>query len=253
MTAEIQEESGSAREGGYPGAYVTFLGVTAMGYVLLLAFVFGYGIHGEALTAGVDQACAEAAFKSGKDIEARGNHELAIQRYHQALAGQFRDVGRRHECARSIGEALYRLGRYEEAVEAYRQLPPEAFSQPGHWTGYVSSLLSAGDDTEAERLGKVWLSEAERAQDTQQMVWARAALGQLYERMNRPGQALEQYEAASTLQPESQATLMAARILQQQGQTELAVQKLEALLETVKSGELHEEARRLHARLTGKP
>lgn len=251
MMADIQAEGGSARQGGYPGAYVTFLSVAAIGYVLLLLFVFGYGIHGEALTAGVDQACAEAAFKSGKDIEARGNHELAIQRYHQALAGQFRDAGRRYECARSIGEALYRLGRYEEAVEAYRQLPPEAFSQPGHWTGYVSALLSAGEDAETERLGKVWLAEAEKAQDTQQTVWAHATLGRLYERMNRPGQALEQYEAASVLQPESQATLMAARILQQQGQTEQAIAKLDTLLGAVKSGELHEEARRLHARLTG--
>jgi uncharacterized protein HemY len=148
---------------------------------------------------------------------------------------------------------LFRLGRYEESVDAYRQLPSEAFTQPGHWTGYVSSLLYAGNDTEAERLGKVWLAEAEKAQDPQQTVWAHATLGRLYERMNLPGQALEQYEAASKLQPESQATLMAARILQQQGQTQLAIEKLDALLAAVKSGELHEEARRLHAELTGNP
>jgi len=66
-----------------PGSFAAFLGLAAAGYVMMLLFVFAFGLYGDALTAGVDQACAEAAFQNGKQMEAKGNYDLAIQRYRQ--------------------------------------------------------------------------------------------------------------------------------------------------------------------------
>lgn len=230
------------------GAYVSFLGVAALGYLGLLAFVFGFGLYGEQLTAGVDEACAEAAYQSGKKMEDRGNFELAIQRYRQALEGRFRDPAREYQCMRSIGEVLYRLHRYQEAIDAYRDLPPEAFREPGHWTAYVLALYYAGQNEDAERLGKVWLAKAEQDNDLQQQVWAHGTLGRLFDGTERLDLALTHYRAASALEPGSQASILAARVLHRLGRTSEAVERLDAFLDRVESGVLHEDARRLRAK-----
>ena len=229
-------------------AYVAFLGVAALGYLGLLAFVFGFGLYGEQLTAGVEEACAEAAYQSGKKMEDRGNSDRAIHRYRQAREGRFRDPAREYECMRSIGEVLYRLHRYQEAIDAYRGLPPVAFREPGHWTAYVLSLYYAGENADAERLSKVWLAKAEQGNDLEQQVWAHGALGRLFEGTERLEQALSHYGAASALEPGSQASILAARILHRLGRTREAVERLDAFLERVESGVLHENAKRLRAK-----
>ena len=241
MTAEETPEQPSSLK----GAYGAFLGVAAAGYLGIMLFVFAFGMYGERLTQGVDAACAEAAFQSGKEAEAQGNIDLAIQRYHQALEGTFADPARRHECGRSIGDALFRLGRYQEAADAYRRLPPEAFSKPGHWAGYVTSVWYAGDYRETERLGKAWLAMADAENDTKQQVWANYTLGNLYERQKKLHKALQYYRAASEHKPEGQAGIMVARMLNRMDRRAEAVEQLDAFLALVPSGELHQSAQRL--------
>jgi len=238
---------GSGARADSAGAYGAFLGVTALGYVGLLVFVIAFGLYGEQLTAGVDVACAEAAYQSGKKMESRGNYELAVQRYRQALEGRFREQDREYECMRSIGEVLYRLGRYEEAIDAYGGLPEQAFTVPGHWTAYVSALYYAGDNTEAERLGAVWLAKAEQMKDLQQQVWAHGTLGRVLDDAGRPKRALGHFGAASALEPESQASILAARMLHRLGRTDEAIEQLDAFLRLVDSGTLHNDAKRLRA------
>jgi len=240
--------SGSGDRADLSGTYVAFLGIAALGYVGLLAFVFGFGLYGEQLTAGVDEACAEAAYQSGKKMEDRGNYDLAIQRYRQALEGRFRDRARQYECMRSIGEVLYRLHRYQEAIDAYRGLPAEAFREPGHWTAYVLSLYYTGENADAERLATAWLAKAEQVDDVQQQVWAHGALGRLFDGTERREQALRHYGAASALEPDGQASILAARILHRMGRTREAAERLDAFLKRVESGVLHEDAKRLRAK-----
>ena len=228
-----------------PGAYYTFLAVAGLGYLALLVLVFAFGLYGDALTTGVDEACAEAAFQNGKQLEAQGNFDLAIQRYHQALEGRFADKAREYECARSIGEGLVHLSRYEEAVDAYQALAPEAFSKPGHLTGYVTALFSVGHYDDAERLGKDWLAKAEAAHDTKQLTWANAILGHTCERLNRLDDALAYFRAAAALDPQTDSGIGIARVLDKQGKSDEAVRQLDAFLDLVKSGQLHEDAQRL--------
>ncbi len=231
------------------GAYGVFLALAALAYGALLVFVFAYGFHGEALTAGVDVACAEAAFQSGKKLEAKGNYDVAIQRYHQALEGRFADKEREFQCGRSIGDILLRLGRYEEAADAYRQLPPEAFTAPGSWTGYVTTLWRAGDYAEAERLGKTWLAAADAARDEKQRVWANTTLGRIAEATGRLDDALAFYLAAAAIEPKDGAAVLAAKIMRRQGRSADAARQLDDFLSRVPAGQLHEDARKLRAQL----
>lgn len=229
-----------------PGAYLTFLGIAGLGYVLMLLFVFAYGIFGEFLTADIDNACAEAAFNSGKQQEMLGNYDFAIQRYRQALQGNFPSADRLHQCQRSIGEVLTLLGRYEEAIELYRGLKPEAMSQPGHWTAYVTALWKTGDP-EAEATARKWLQSANAAAVPAQQVWANATLGQICEEQKRPDEALACYQAAAAIDPTSQTVVLAAKIRYNQGEKAQAIEQLETYIDTVKTGQLHEDAKRLLA------
>lgn len=234
-------------------AFTAFLIATAVGYVGLLVFVFTFGLYGDELTAGIDRACAEAAFQNGKQVEGEGNYELAIQRYRQALEGRFDDKARAYECGRSIGEVLLRLGRYEEAVDAYRSLPRDAFTLPGHWTGYVTALLRAGQYQDAERLGSEWLGKAQAVGDKQQCIWAGATMGQIMQHLNRLDEACNYYRMAANDAPDGDAPIMMANVLQKLGRTAEAMEQLDTYLARVKSGPLHEEAARLRAEFAAAP
>lgn len=235
-----------------PGAYPVFLGVAAVGWLALILFVVGFGEYGETFTAGVDVACAEAAFLSGKKLEAAGNYDLAIQRFRQALEGRFRDKEREYLCARSVGEILLKLGRYAEAIETFRGLPEEqAFTASGSLTGYVTALFRAGQYAEAERLGKAWLAKAETAQDRQQMLWAYATLGLICHETSRLDEAIRYYRAAEAIDPACQSGVMIAHALHSQGKMDEAISQLDAFLERAKPGQLHEDAKRLRSEFLG--
>ncbi len=233
-----------------PGAFMAFLGMAGLGYLGMLAFVFAFGLYGESLTSGIDLACAEAAFQSGKQVEEKGNYDLAIQRYRQALQGHFADKNREYECARSIGEVMVRLGRFEEAVDAYKALSPDAFTLPGHLTGYVTALFRSDQLDEAARVGGDWLAKAQAANDQKQMVWAHTTLGQVAEKLNRPDEAMNHYRAAFALDPENESGLLAARLLERQGKRDEAIAQAEAVLAAVKTGPVRDDAQRFHDELT---
>jgi tetratricopeptide (TPR) repeat protein len=230
-----------------PGAFTSFLIAAAVAYVGMLVFVFAFGMYGDRLTAGIDTACAEAAFPSGQEAESRGNYELAIQRYRQALQGRFADKAREYQCGRSLGEALLRVGRYEEALDAYRSLPPEAFTSAGHWTGYVTSLFRAGQYEETMRSGAEWLAKAQAANDREQILWAGATLGRAAEQLGDLDEALNYYRTTSVVAPDGDGDIRMAGILKMQGKTADAIRLLDAYLDKVQSGPLHEEAAKLRA------
>ena len=230
-----------------PGAFTAFLIAAAVAYVAMLLFVFAFGLYGDELTSGIDRACAEAAFQGGKEAEDQGNYELAIQRFHQALEGHFSDKAREYECGRSIGEVLLRLGRYEEAVDAYRSLSLEAFTLPGHWTGYVTALFRAGQYEQAESLGGEWLGKAQAAKDHQQILWASSTMGRIKEQLGKLDDAFDCYRMTAVAAPEGDGAIRMANILQKQGRTPEAIRQLDAYLTRVASGPLHEEAVKLRA------
>lgn len=247
---EPVQQTGAVEDG--QNAYFSFLGVAAAGYIVLLGFIFTFGLYGDALTSGVDDACAEAAFQGGQKALNLGNYELAIRRFRRAMDGRFVNKERGYECGRSLCETLFRLERYDEAIDAYRALPPEALSMPGHLTAYVTSLWRAGHTAEAERMGREWLEMAQKAKDVRQQTWACGTLGTICQDAKRWDEALAYFHAGAAITPDSQLTLSAVATLHALGRDEEALREVDAFLSRVPVGDLHEQAVRLRAQCGGK-
>jgi tetratricopeptide (TPR) repeat protein len=231
------------------GADYLFRGIAAVASVgMALAFLL-YGTFGEAITEGLDRACAEAQFEAGQKQAQLGNHESALLFYRNAMAGHFSDPDRQMLCGRAIGDLLYRLQRYDEAIAAYQALPPEAFASSGAYTGYVSSLYHSGDLKAARDQGEHWLKLALVEQNTEQIVWARSILMRIAETEGREGEALAHGAEILRLNPAADAALVTARLLQRRGEHAEAVARLDAFLAASGNQKLLSEARRLRAQI----
>ncbi len=213
--------------------------------VFLVAFLVIFGRYGDKATRGLDRAVAEKQFASAKKFEALGNSVEAIEYYRQALAGRFRSEEARILCVRSLGELLYREGRFEEAIAVYRELPPGAFASPGAYTAYASSLLEAGDAEEGERVAAEWLAMAEAQRDLKQIVWASVALGRHFEENQRYPEAIDYYKRAVVADSQGVAHLYIAQAYRRQKDWPKAIAQANAVLADAALKPLHEEARNL--------
>ncbi len=229
------------------GAHQYFLGLSGAGFIVLMAALVGYGVYGERITSGLDEACAEAFLDAGQKLEAVGNHTQAIQKYRQALAGNIHDDALRHRCGRSIGDLLLREKRYGEAVAAYQVLPPEAFQEAGSYTGYVTALWSLGNTAEAIQLGTLWLNRAIEEANTEQELWARDILMRAADQSGDPATALEHGRRIIALDPGSDAGLYTAQVMQRQGDLPGARAQLEAFLAVCEKPALQKAAREVLA------
>ncbi len=226
-----------------------FLGVAGLGFLLLAGFVLVYGLYGGVVLAGLDQACARAAFKSGQNLEALGNHEQAIQRFRQAMEGRFSDEKERHMCGLSIGDLLYRQGRYAEAISAYVSLPPAAFSAAGAYTGYANALWKDKRLGDAEQVSQAWLGLAQSEGNQEQRLWANNVLMRIADETGRSQAVLAYGAAVLGLDAGSEARIVMARALHRQGKTAEALAEIETFIETSTDPKLLEEARALGAQL----
>lgn len=222
--------------------YVTFLLLGGLVSLAFCGFVCVFGYYGEAVTAGIDRACAESAFQSGKRYEALGNLEDAARQYRLALVGRFGDTSHEHICRLSLGDVLVRLNRYEEAVEAYDQLHETAFDLSGKFTGYVTALARSGRLDKAERLGRLWLEMAHAENNGRQVIWASSTLGQLCEGAKRYDEAINFYGEASAVNPECEANVWMANVLRLQGRDREALALLDRFLTVAPTGQLRESA-----------
>jgi len=195
-----------------PGTAV-FYAMAALPAAAFALFVLGFGMFGATVTAGLDRACAEASFVAGKQMEDAGHLEQAVQLYRDALEGRFNSTANELLCQRSLGEVLWRLERPGEAIAAFESMPAAGFAQSGSYTAFVSALLHEGDLERALEMGRQWLDLAAAESNTQQMVWAQFALGQIHQQLGQYEAALEAYRAAHGLEPGSTASLAVARML----------------------------------------
>lgn len=233
------------------GAYESFLGIAAAGFVAFVLLVFALGYWGEGVVAGLDTACAEAVFDAANKLRSEGHDELAIQRFRQALGGQFRAEERRYMCTRALGDLLKKQERYDEAIEVYRALPADAFTFAGAYAGFVDALWKQGDVKEAEKAGKVWLAQAQAERDAEQMEWANSILLRLTENAGRLEEALVYGQAAVAANPKSDTGLIVARLLLRLGRSEEALQQLDAFVTNSENAKLRPEAEALRRQLTG--
>lgn len=233
------------------GAQEWFIGLAAVAFMGMASFIFAYGLYGEVLTDGLDQACAEAALLAGQGLEEAGNYEPALLRYREAMAGHFADPNRRYDCGIAIGDLLMRQQRYAEAVAAYEDLPQEAFRTAGNYTGYVTALWRGGELENAERIGLRWLEMAQADRNDQQIEWANATLLRIAEAQGNYPAAIAYGEAVVAGNPSSDAQLILARIRAHQGDEAGALAAIDAFIASSTDGKLLSDARRLRERIAG--
>jgi tetratricopeptide (TPR) repeat protein len=233
------------------GASESFLLFSGFCFVVMAALIFAYGIFGARLTVGLNDACSEAAFKSGKKMERLGNYDAAIQRYRQALTAHFSDPQQQYVCGRSIGDLLLRTQRYAEAVEAYEQLPADAFQSAGALTGLVTALWRNNQLDEARKMGAVWLEMARNEQEQEQIIWANNVLMRVAEELKQPDVALMHGANIVELDPANSAQLIMARILRRQGKDQQALGHLKLLLDKTTDTQLIEAGLKLQKQLQG--
>lgn len=227
------------------GTHEVFLGVSGVAFVALVLCLVGYQVFGAQLIAGLDEACAEAAFDAGQKFEAAGNLPQAVLKYRQALDGQFKNDELRFMCGRAVGDLLFRQDRYTEAIEAYDALPEAAFSSAGAYTGYVTALWRSGDVPAARELGEIWLARAEAEAAPQQAVWARNVLMQIARDEGDDARALDLGEQILAVEPGNDAAITVARILRDLGRYDDARARVEAMLTHTDSPALRSAGRSL--------
>jgi len=231
--------------------YAAFVKVAAAAFGLVMIFIIAYRLLGTSFLDRIQILSPKAAYDSGKRMEQVGDYDAAIEHFRQALHRGFADEGTKRACLLSLGSLLYRQKQYVQAIDAYQQLPLDAFASVGDLTGYVGALWRQGDYDEAERLGKIWLDKAESADEVQQLEWAHYTLGRIYQETNRSDEALAHYRAVAKLNPESPAKINIARILHGRGQDVEALRWLDEFLSVFWTGDLHEQARALRAQIAG--
>lgn len=212
------------------GAHQAFLGLSGVGFLVLVAGLLCYGVYGERITAGLDRACAEAALDAARKMEANGNLRGAIQKYRQAWEGHIGDEQERLRCGLAIADVLYREGRYNEAQDAYEALPEAAFESAGAYAGYVSTLWELGSEEEAARLSKPWLALAEEEGNVEQQVWAHRSLMRSAEARGELDAAMAHCRAVMAVDPGGRGAIDLARLMAQSGDTAGAIRELDAFL-----------------------
>lgn len=250
MTVTPQELNENIAPIAPNGAQEIFWGLGGIAFAAMILCLGVYRVFGAQLTAGLDEACAEAAFDAGQKLEASGNLAPAVQKYRQAMEGQFASEDLRTQCGLAIGDLLFKQDRFEEALEAYQALPETAFGRSGAFTGYVTTLWRAGNLDEAARLGVVWLQLAEKEGQRDQQVWARNVLMQVAQAKGDLEGAMVQGNAILALEPGSDARVTVARILRSQGKLEEARTHAEALVKNSESPTLQRAGRQLLEQLS---
>jgi len=232
------------------GAQELMLGLGGIAFLALVLCLIAYRVFGAQLTAGLDEACAEASFEAGQRFEADGNLAQAVLRYRQAMSGRFNNESLRYMCGRAIGDLLFKQDSFSEAIAAYETLPPEAFAHAGAYTGYVTALWRAGNSERAAALGAIWLEKAEAEGDQTQEVWARNLLMQIAREKGDQAAAFEYGTRILEIAPGNDAAITVARILIEQGKIAEARACVETMLDQTESPSLRQAGRDLLAQLT---
>lgn len=212
------------------GAQEVFLGLGGIAFLAMIACLAAYRVFGAQITAGLDEACSEAWYDAGQKLATDGNFVQAVEKYRKAMNGNFSSEAKRFECGLAIGDLLFHLKRYGEAVDAYEALPQSAFTHAGAYTGYVTALGRMGRPDDAARLGALWMAAADGEKKLDQQVWARENLMRAAQTKGDLDSALAYGLAILDLDPGHGVRAAVARILIEQKKIDDARPHAEALV-----------------------
>ena len=227
------------------GAKKVFLGLGGIAVIAMIACLAAYRVFGAQITAGLDEACSEAWYDAGQKLATEGNYVQAVEKYRKAMNGHFSAEAKRLECGVAIGDLLFHLKRYGEAVEAYAVLPEVAFTHAGAYTGYVTALGRMGRLDDAARLGALWMAAADREKKLDQQIWARENLMRAAQAKGDASGALAYGLAILELDQAHGVRGTVARMLIEQGKFDEARAHAEALVKHPDNKALQREGRKL--------
>jgi tetratricopeptide (TPR) repeat protein len=233
------------------GAHEIFLGLGGVAFVAMIACLVVYRVFGAQITAGLDEACSEAWYDAGQKLATDGNYAQAVEKYRKAMNGLFSSEAKRLECGLAIGDLLFRLKRYGEAVEAYEALPASAFAHAGAYTGYVTALARMGRPDEVLRLGALWMAAADGEKKHDQQVWARENLMRAAQTTGDVKGALGYGLGILEIEPEHGVRATVARILFDQGKLDEAKSHAEILARHPDNKTMQREGRKLLEQIAG--
>lgn len=227
------------------GAQKVFLGLGGIAFIAMIACLAAYRVFGAQITAGLDEACSEAWYDAGQKLATDGNYVQAVEKYRKAMNGHFSAEAKRLECGLAIGDLLFHLKRYGEAVDAYEALPESAFTHSGAYTGYVTALARMGRPDDVARLGVLWMAAADQEKKLDQQIWARENLMHAAQSKGDLDSALAYGLAILELDSGHGVRAAVARLLLEQGKTDEARIHAEALVKHPDNKALQRSGRQL--------
>ena len=121
--------------------------------------------------------------------------------------------------------------------------PEEAFKHAGAYTAFVTSLWRDNQLDEAESLGQIWLAAALQEHSDEQVLWARNVLLRVAHVNHRFDEALAYGEAMIGMDPATDARLVVAQILREQGEDQEALAQIEQFIARTQKPGLRAQAR----------
>ena len=232
------------------GAQEVFLGLGGIAFLAMIACLAAYRVFGAQITSGLDEACSEAWYDAGQKLATDGNYVQAVEKYRKAMNGNFSSEAKRLDCGLAIGDLLFHLKRYGEAVEAYEALPQSAFTHAGAYTGYVTALGRMGRLDDAARLGALWMAAADGEKKLDQQIWARENLMRAAQTKGDLDSALVYGLAILDLHPGHGVRATVARILIEEKKLDEARTHAEALVKLPDNKSLQRVGRQLLEQIT---
>ncbi len=212
--------------------YVLFGFFTVLAFLALLGGIVAYARVAPDFLEGLDETIGENVALRARTLAEAGYTEEAIAKYREALDVPFEDPRQKAWAQRRFGELLrnqYALDEAAEMFQASLETYPDDLVAHG---GLTLTLRRAERFEEAVEAARDWVgaAEAQNAVDNEAHAWSNLGLCLL--ELDREDEAFEAFETGHHLVRGSANSFHAARILDERGQTDEALERYEAYLET---------------------
>jgi len=201
------------------GGVVVMLTVVSFAQVKVWSSAEHLFAHAARVTPNNDRAYGLLAL----ELEQQGRYTEAVEAAKQAIAIN----PRRRIAYTTIGNSLRQLGRSEEAVGYYEKVLSIHPDYLDAQFQLASTFMALGQPQQAIE----WFMALIKAPEAENAVGLRVNLGIALEQTGRRGEALEQYQAAITMDPDTlPARYNLALLLEKTNQPEMAMAQYAALL-----------------------
>jgi len=211
--------------------YVLFGFFTVLAFLAMLGGIVAYARVAPDFLEGLDETIGENVALRARTLADAGYPEEAIAKYREAMETPFEDPRQKAWAQRRFGVLLQEQNELDEATEILRA-SLETYSDDLETHSRLTLMLRRAERfEEAVDAAQDWVDKAEAQNAVDNEAHARVNLGLCLLELDREDEALEAFETGHHLVPGSMNSFHAARILDERGQTDGALERYEAYLE----------------------